>query len=310
MACSADTAFEPACSIDRLPGAQPICRVQSAADGRIFAAKWKLVDSAIAPDQMDDIFIACRAAGSASVTRRSDGASMHRRPTIGAVTWVDGRMPAEWRIEGACEVWHVYLPADALQRFAEEDLGVGTVPTIRPLFAAEDPWLKGYFQMLASEFEPSANAWQQADPLFTAQAEHLLIHHLLASHSDASPKASNALSPAHAVNAMRPVALKRVQDYIAANLSREIELTDLAAVACTSVGHFLRGFRAASGMTPHRYVQEQRLAHARELLLTTRLPVSLIATECGFKTASHLSAKFRSRMGTSPSRFRACVEER
>lgn len=305
MACSTDTALDAARSIEQLSGAQSIYQVHSAGDGRMFAAKWRLTDIRIPPDETSDSFVACRVAGTATITRRSSGMSIRRRPTIGAVTYVDGRSPAEWRSEGACDVWHVYLSIDELRRFAEADLGVANVPAIHPFFAVEDPWLKGFFQMLASEFERTAEAWQSADPLFTAQAEHLLIHHLLQSHSDAAARPLADLSRLHATNALRSMAFKRVQEYIAANLCRDIELSDLADVACMSIGHFLRCFRATSGMTPHRYVQEQRLSRARELLLSTRLPVAQVALECGFKTASHLSSKFRARVGASPTQFRA-----
>ena len=307
MACSADTALDAARSIEQLSGAQSIYQVHSAGDRRMFAAKWRLVDIRIPPDETNDSFVACRVAGTATVTRRSSGVSIRRRPTIGAVTYVDGRRPAEWRSEGVCDVWHVYLSVDELRRCAEADLGMADVPTIHPFFAVEEPWLKGFFQMIASEFECTAEAWQSADPLFTAQAEHLLIHHLLHSHSDAATRTSTEASRLHTANALRSMAFKRVQEYIAANLCRDIELSGLAEVACMSTGHFLRCFRTTSGMTPHRYVQEQRLSRARELLLTTSLPVSRIALECGFKTASHLSSKFRAKVGASPTQFRASV---
>jgi AraC family transcriptional regulator len=183
------------------------------------------------------------------------------------------------------------------------------MPRIRELFAVEDPWLKSFFQMLISEFELSAEKEQRGDALFVTQAEHLLIHHLWRRHSDATGRDSGALTRPQGVNPLRSVTLKRVQEYIAANLSRDLALPDLATIACMSIGHFLRAFRAASGITPHRYVIEQRLHRASSLLRTTTLPVSRIATECGFKTPSHLSSRFRSCMGASPSQYRASSKD-
>jgi AraC family transcriptional regulator len=179
------------------------------------------------------------------------------------------------------------------------------VPRINDLFAVEDPWFKGYFQMLVSEFELFAGSERRADPLFVTQAEHLLIHHLLRWHSDAPPRDLTALHRPQGVNPLRSVTLKRVQEYIAVNLAGHIALPDLARLACMSIGHFLRAFRAALGTTPYHYVLEQRLRRASALLRTTTLPISLIATECGFKTPSHLSSKFRARVGASPSSYRA-----
>jgi AraC family transcriptional regulator len=108
---------------------------------------------------------------------------------------------------------------------------------------------------------------------------------------------------------LRSVTLTRVQDYIGANLANNIALPDLAAIAYMSTGHFLRAFRAALGTTPYHYVLEQRLRRACSLLRTTTLPVSCIARDCGFKTPSQLSSKFRARVGASPSQYRASCHD-
>jgi carbamoyltransferase len=102
-----------------------------------------------------------------------------------------------------------------------------SAPRINDMFAVEDPWLKGYFQMLSSEFEPFAERAQPADTLFVSHAEYLLIHHLLRAHSNAAQRDMSALRRPRGVSALRSVALTRVQDYIAANLAGNIALTDL-----------------------------------------------------------------------------------
>jgi AraC family transcriptional regulator len=303
MACSADLALGAAAFIEQLPGAQPIYRVHSGDGGKVFAAKWRLVDIDIPPAELSDAFVACRMAGTATILRRRSDVSTRRRPTIGSVTYVDGRSPAGWRIEGSCDVWHVYMSIDALRRFAEGKMGLVGAPPIVPFFAMEEPWLKGFFQMLASEFEKSGAARQSADPLFTGQAEHLLINHLLRSHSEQLGATSGA-PPLRGTHALRGIVLKRVQEYVAANLGRDIDLDELADVACMSIGHFVRSFRSSAGVSPYRYVLEQRLSRARELLRTTSLSVSDIATECGFKTTARLSARFHAKVGATPTQFR------
>jgi AraC family transcriptional regulator len=69
--------------------------------------------------------------------------------------------------------------------------------------------------------------------------------------------------------------------------------------------HFLRSFRAACGTTPYQYVIEQRVEKACRMLADTRIPISQIASECGFKNAPQLSLRFRAAIGMSPSRYRA-----
>ena len=51
--------------------------------------------------------------------------------------------------------------------------------------------------------------------------------------------------------------LKRVNDYIEANLGSTIRAADLARIAQQSVSHFSRTFRRSVGYTPHAYVMRR-----------------------------------------------------
>jgi AraC family transcriptional regulator len=291
--------------VEQSSGVQSIYRVSNADGSGVFAAKWKFDNARVNAGNMTHGILACRVSGTATLTRRSKGCCIRRRPTIGSVTYVAPDAPAFFSGDGSCEVCHVYIPEDSLRLFAETDMNGTSAPRINDMFAVEDPWLKGYFQMLSSEFEPFAERAQPADTLFVSHAEYLLIHHLLRAHSNAASRDMSALRRSQGVSALRSVALTRVQDYIAANLAGNIALPDLAAIAYMSSGHFLRAFRVAVGTTPYHYVLEQRLRRASSMLRTTTLPVSRIAMDCGFKTPSQLSSKFRARVGTSPSWYRA-----
>jgi AraC family transcriptional regulator len=297
--------IEASRSVEQSPGVQSLYRVPNADGSAVFAAKLKFDCARVCAGNLTHGILAYRASGTAALTRRSRGTCIHRRPTIGSVTYVAPDTLALFCGDGSCEVCQVYLAPDALHRFAESDMTGAAIPHINDLFAVEDPWLKGYFQMLISEFNRSAESEHRADALFVTQAEHLLIHHLLRWHSDAASKDATALQRLPGVNPLRPATMNRVQEYVAANLASDITLADLATIACMSIGHFLRAFRAALGTTPYQYVLEQRLRRASSLLRTTTLPITRIATECGFKTPAHLSSKFRSRVGATPSRYRA-----
>jgi AraC family transcriptional regulator len=292
-------------SVEQSPGVRSEYRIPNADGSAVFAAKLRFDSARVGAGNLTHGILACRASGTARLTRRTRGSCVHRRPTIGSVTYVAPDTPAVFCGEGSCEVCHIYLAPDSLRRFAESDLTGAAIPRINDLFAVEDPWLKGYFQMLVSEFDFCADGERRADALFVTQAEHLLIHHLLRWHSDAASRDVAALQRVPGANPLRPATLNRVEEYVAANLAGDIKLPDLATVACMSIGHFLRAFRAASGTTPYQYVLEQRLRRASSLLRTTTLPVTRIAAECGFKTSAHLSSKFHARVGASPSRYRA-----
>lgn len=98
--------------------------------------------------------------------------------------------------------------------------------------------------------------------------------------------------------------LQRVLDYIAENSHRDIRLADLAETVDMSVFHFARLFRLEMGMTPYRYLVEQRLQQAKALLRNDTRPVAEIAIETGFTSPCHFSRAFRRYMGVSPTEWK------
>jgi AraC family transcriptional regulator len=101
------------------------------------------------------------------------------------------------------------------------------------------------------------------------------------------------------------VRLRRVLDRIHTDFAEDLGLDDLATTSGYSRAHFLRMFRAATGMTPHGYLREVRLENARRLLAAAgAASIAEIALACGFSSHSHLTRQFSERFGVTPSAFR------
>ncbi|WP_420346509.1 helix-turn-helix domain-containing protein [Pelagibius sp.] len=96
----------------------------------------------------------------------------------------------------------------------------------------------------------------------------------------------------------------RTIDYIEAHLGEAMTVAEIAAVACLSAGHFSRSFKATTGQPVWAYVQRRRGERAKELLLTTQLPVAEIAYRCGFANQSHLTACFKQQFDVTPAQAR------
>jgi len=111
-------------------------------------------------------------------------------------------------------------------------------------------------------------------------------------------------SDAHKRIHIAPAKLKRVMDFIEANLNESIGLDDLAREADLSVNHFLRVFKLATGETPYHYLRARRLERARQLLTEDAMPLAELALECGFANQAHFTAAFSKEVGISPGRYR------
>ena len=98
--------------------------------------------------------------------------------------------------------------------------------------------------------------------------------------------------------------LARAIDYIEAHLGQGLTVREIAAVAGLSPGHFTRSFKATTGLAVWAYVQYRRGERAKELLLTTNLPIAEIAYDCGFAHQGHLTSWFKRQFGTTPGALR------
>ena len=69
-----------------------------------------------------------------------------------------------------------------------------------------------------------------------------------------------------------------------------------------------RRLSRAYGVPVHRFLIQQRLQRARELIRTTRMPIQQIAQSVGYEGMSQFSAAFKQAYGTTPGRYRKMSE--
>jgi AraC family transcriptional regulator len=98
--------------------------------------------------------------------------------------------------------------------------------------------------------------------------------------------------------------LRRVKEFIEAQIPNEITISDLAALAGLSHYHFIRSFKDTVGLTPYQYVLSERIRRARGLLSKPDLSLGDVALAAGFSDASQLNRVFRKFVGVTPTAFR------
>jgi transcriptional regulator GlxA family with amidase domain len=98
--------------------------------------------------------------------------------------------------------------------------------------------------------------------------------------------------------------LKELQGWMAANLTRDLSVPQLAARACMSERNFARAFGKEVGMTPGAYVEALRVDHARVRLESTGQKLEAVARDCGFGTVETMRRAFHRRLGVGPNAYR------
>jgi len=188
------------------------------------------------------------------------------------------------------------IPKAVLGASAEDD-GPDLSEALAPLFAA--PFRDRLVTTLCAEIWREAQEDNPQGALFVDHAMLCLLARL----------ARLSAGPAHAGGAAGLPAplLRRVIDHIEANLSANVTIAELSAIAGLSPAHFARRFRRTVGQPPYRFVLERRLERAKDLLSSQEASVAQIAAATGFSSQSHLSDKFKRQFGTTPAAF---VKER
>jgi AraC family transcriptional regulator len=167
------------------------------------------------------------------------------------------------------------------------------VETMRIRAGFRDPGLRQLVTLLSAEAAQGGIFGRlYADSLAHAIATRLL---LLNEKAPSSGRFECSPLPGHLVHRV----VERMHD-----LSADLDLNTLAAETGYSQRHFIRMFRAATGQTPHHYLINLRLDHAKKLLRSNRTSLIDVAAACGFSSHAHMTHVFRRVLGLTPSDYR------
>ena len=97
--------------------------------------------------------------------------------------------------------------------------------------------------------------------------------------------------------------MRRVKEFLGAELANPIRLRDVGRAAGASPTYLTNIFRRVEGVSLHRYLTQLRLARALAVLPQAD-DLTVLALGIGFSSHSHFSAAFRRAFGCTPSQFR------
>lgn len=178
-----------------------------------------------------------------------------------------------------------YLDTGWLQR-QQEEAGLGDAFHPFDMTASRDPLLYQGLCWLHRQL------WQEPEPLAREVACHQFSRQLLAR---LTPASWDDRPPQH---------LQRAAELMQDDCCSPLTLAQLSAVAGLTPSHFVRSFSRHYGMTPHAYLLDQRIRHARALLRRGE-PLAEVALASGFADQAHFQRQFKRRVAATPGHYRS-----
>lgn len=200
----------------------------------------------------------------------------------GDISITPADVPGSYHAEGDDHYLSVQLPALFLKSVAQEamELNCDRVELVTN-FRLRDLQLEQTLMLLRAELH-RGNGW--GGRLYVESLATALVVSLLREYSSLQPRV------AVYEGGLSDRKLLEISDYIYAHLDQDIKLADLANLAGISPFHFSRLFKQAIGVSPHRYVLEQRVERAKHLLKNS--PIRSLKSPCSVdSTAKVIWAK-------------------
>ena len=240
--------------------------------------------------------IGYRVSGSQTVRTDRPRSFARRTGRSGMTAIVPAAEESSWFSEGPHEMVHFYISARLVGELASEIYGADERRVeLQEAGFHVDESLARYamaFRQRMSEPEPITELELNA-------VANLLGTHLLRRYSNLAsrpvPRLERKLSGAE---------VNRVTEYVVAHLDSALRLAELAAVVGMNPYRFARGFQAATGDSPHKYIMRLRVARAQDLLAGSPLSLGAIAATVGFSSQSHMTLAFQRNLSITPGRFR------
>ncbi|MEC0264269.1 AraC family transcriptional regulator [Paenibacillus anseongense] len=162
--------------------------------------------------------------------------------------------------------------------------------------------LEGVMQRNHTDAEPSSLRFE--DKLLLQSYTLLIIHVVLQLFREHGSSRGQGTAAEKDPSLFTADIAHMIEEKLALGLCEEATVAGIAKEMNLSRSQCSKLFSKVYGLSPRQYVSQQKLKLAKELLVTTHLPMTDIAEKLGFHSASHFSRQFRRWTGQSPSEFK------
>ena len=216
----------------------------------------------------------------------------------GSITVMPALTPGRWSTQGTVDFAHLTLSPGLLRQVAVEEFD--REPRDLQLIdrvGHRDALIEACFGALLCDMERPQPGQLYREGLLTAISFNLVRHC-----STLSPGTRPPTPPAR--GGLASWQLRRVMDYMHANLARDISIDgELVQLTGLSRAQFFRAFGQSVGCSPNAYLGQLRMRQAMQLLQATDMTMALVAAAVGLSRAQ-LADGFRRSFRISPTAYR------
>jgi len=222
--------------------------------------------------------------------RSLDGKRSRERRDAGDIAIIPAGITHSCSWDAPAQFMVLAIEPTLLKQFGQDWVNPDQIE-LRPQFMSESD---SFIQSILLTLKGEAEVGGVGSNLLIHSLKTALAVHLLRNYCVTRPKLSSYS------NGLSPIGLTLVKEYIHEHLHQDLKLDEIAAIAQVSPYHFLRLFKQSMGITPHQYILQCRLNHAKNLLQHSNLSIVEIATRTGFCDQSHLTRYFKRIIGVTP----------
>ena len=254
--------------------------------------RYKLRPGAWKHEPLEFLRVAVQDSGTPKLERVIEGKRERQLRPIGKVSISHAHTSQRWEWDCDITVTLLFVKQTLVEEIASE---VG-IPRQRLCFntplVAEDSLIRHVVAELVIEGAESSNLSRM---LIGVAGRHIAAH-LIARYVGSAREAKHVTLPEWK--------LRRVLDYIEANIVRDIGLEEVSEIVDMTPHYFCRAFRKAVGVPPYRYLLGRRIERSKELLTETEKSIVEIALDVGFLSHAHFGSTFLKVAGCTPTGYR------
>jgi AraC family transcriptional regulator len=248
-------------------------------------------------DAVEDHLMILHLGGPVGVERRLGSKRERRIVPAGGLFILPGGIDFGVRLEGELDTLHIYLRNQVVREVAAE---LGQDPDsldLVPSLGEPDPLA----ECLALGVRDALSEGDPAARVYVDYLSRVLAARLLRRYS------GSRMCLDARCGALSSSQMNVIKDYMQANLSRSLSLSDIASSCDLSPSYFARRVKTTTGVPPHQYLMQLRVEQAKRLLNGT-MPIVEVALECGFSHQEHLTSVFRRFTGATPAVYRRAAQ--